>query len=73
MSEFFTPFSLLIIHYQYMPRTDIVFSKPSLRLREEAKSVLSSCGWTDKVDEYMRVKKRLHEKEPGDLTSDVKR
>jgi ubiquitin carboxyl-terminal hydrolase 36/42 len=42
-------------------------------LREEAKSVLSSCGWTDKVDEYMRVKKRLHEKEPGDLTSDVKR
>ncbi|CAJ2659391.1 unnamed protein product [Trifolium pratense] len=42
-------------------------------LGKEVKSVLSSCGWTDKVDEYMRVKKRLHEKEPGNLTSDVKR
>ncbi|GAU19079.1 hypothetical protein TSUD_99410 [Trifolium subterraneum] len=42
-------------------------------LGKEAKSVLSSCGWTDKVDEYMRLKKRLHEKEPGNLTSDVKR
>ncbi|XP_045800933.1 ubiquitin carboxyl-terminal hydrolase 25 isoform X2 [Trifolium pratense] len=42
-------------------------------LGKEVKSVLSSCGWTDKVDEYMRVRKRLHEKEPGNLTSDVKR
>lgn len=56
-----------------MPDTDTIFSKPSFSLEKEAKSVLRSCGWTDKVDEFMRVRKRLHEKEAGCLTSDVKR
>lgn len=53
--------------------TDAIFSKPSFSLEKEAKSVLRSCGWTGKVDEFMRVRKRLHEKEAGCLTSDVKR
>nr|XP_027190650.1 ubiquitin carboxyl-terminal hydrolase 25 isoform X2 [Cicer arietinum] len=42
-------------------------------LGKEAKSVLRSCGWTDMVDDYMRIRKKLHEKEAENLTSDVKR
>ncbi|XP_058722741.1 ubiquitin carboxyl-terminal hydrolase 25 [Vicia villosa] len=42
-------------------------------LGKEAKSVLRSSGWADKVDEYMSMRKRLHEKEAENLKSDVKR
>ncbi|RZB66175.1 Ubiquitin carboxyl-terminal hydrolase 25 isoform B [Glycine soja] len=37
-------------------------------LGKEAKSVLRSCGWTDKVYEFMRSKK-LHAQEAGNLTN----
>ncbi|CAL5187219.1 unnamed protein product [Lathyrus oleraceus] len=42
-------------------------------LGKEVKSGLRSCGWVDKVEEYMSMRKRLHEREAENLTSDDKR
>ena len=48
--------------------SDTVFSKHH-SLGKEAKSVLRSCGWTDKVCDFMRSRKRLRAQEAGNITS----
>ncbi|KAI9073868.1 hypothetical protein K1719_044140 [Acacia pycnantha] len=39
-------------------------------LEKEAKLVLRSCGWTDKVHDFMSSRKRLHAQEAGNSSSE---
>lgn len=41
-----------------------------IRLAKEAKSVLGSCGWTDKVYGFMSSQKRLRAQDAGNSSSE---
>ncbi|XP_015581087.2 ubiquitin carboxyl-terminal hydrolase 25 isoform X1 [Ricinus communis] len=61
--------SCILIAQDAQSRTEVKELKEALK--QEASTVLRSCGWSSKVYSFMCSRKRLCAREPGNLPSDI--